>query len=309
MENVISGEFVGKTEEEAIEEGLKALSITKEEAEIEVLEEAKKRLFSSTKAKVRITKKKTDGERASEFLEGLFGLLGLDAKISGVSEGEKIIINLETENSNAVIGRRGEILDSVQCLAGAVANIGREEYKRVVVDCQNYRENREETLNKLALKLAAKAVTYGKKIKLEPMNPYERRIIHSALSESQEVKTQSEGKEPGRYVVIIPNNLKPYKKFDKKPYNKNFKNNGKPYGNNKNYNKDGKNFKNKGNANGNRPYNKDKKFDKTRRNYSDSSGTGTGSYVKRDNFKRSSSGFFGTYLGNSKNDENNSNKE
>lgn len=299
MENVISGEFVGKTEEEAVEEGLKALSLTREEVEIEVLEEAKKRLFSSTKAKVRITKKKTDGERAGDFLEGLFELLGMDAKISGIDEGEKIIINLETENSTSVIGRRGEILDAVQCLAGAVANIGRDEYKRVVVDCLNYRENREETLKKLAEKLAAKAVKFGKKIKLEPMNPYERRIIHSALSESEEVKTQSEGKEPNRYVVVVPNNLKPYKKFDKKPYNKNYKGGDKSYSDKKNFNKDGKNFK----GNSNKPYNKDRKFN---RSSSQSSGTGTGSYVKRDNFRKSSSGFFGTYLGNSKNDENTS---
>ena len=93
-------------------------------------------------------------------------------------------------------------------MAGTVANAGKEDYKRVVVDCEGYREKREETLKSLAVKLAQKAVRTGRKVALEPMNPYERRILHSALSESTEVKTESEGKEPNRYVVIIPNNLK-----------------------------------------------------------------------------------------------------
>ena len=101
------------------------------------------------------------------------------------------------------------MLDALQCLAGAIANIGREDYRRVVVDCEGYREKREETLVSLAHKLAAKAVRTGRKVTLEPMNPYERRILHSALSDNTEVKTQSEGKEPNRYVAIIPNNLKP----------------------------------------------------------------------------------------------------
>ncbi len=286
MVNVISGEFLGKTVEEAVAEGLAALNLQQEEVEITVLEEPKKKLFSSTKAKVLIVKKKTDGERTVEFLEGLFEKLSSDAKISSLVEEEKITINLESENYHDIIGRRGEILDAIQCLAGAVANIGRDEYKRVVVDCRNYREKREETLTKLAEKLAAKAVKIGRKVKIEPMNPYERRIIHAALSENTEVKTQSEGKEPNRYVVIVPNNLKPFDK-ERKPYNKDKKFDKKPY------NKDGK-----------KPYDKDKKFDKKKnynqnRNSSSGTGTGTGSYVKRDNYKKSSTVFFGTYLGNS----------
>ena len=107
-----------------------------------------------------------------------------------------------------MIGHRGEFLDALQVLAGAVANIGRDEYKRVVVDCENYREKREETLKRLANKLAEKAVRTGRKLSLEPMSPYERRVIHSALADNTEVKTQSEGKEPNRYIVVVPNNLR-----------------------------------------------------------------------------------------------------
>lgn len=212
-------EFTGKTVEEAIENGLNELGLTKENADIRVLEEGKKKLFGSVKARVEIApleeneaenavvNGQTDGERTVAFLEGLFELLNVTACTELVSEGEKIEINVTAANTTSIIGKRGETLDAVQTLAGAVANTGRDEYKRVVVDCENYRENREATLKKLAENLAQKATRLGKKIKLEPMNPYERRIIHSALSDIEGVKTESEGKEPNRYIVVIPDNL------------------------------------------------------------------------------------------------------
>jgi spoIIIJ-associated protein len=213
-------EFTGKTVEEAIENGLKELGITAENADIRVLEEGKKKLFSSVKARVEIAVKEkveesvpvasevlSDGERTVAFLEGLFKILGITAVTELVSEDEKVEINVVSTGSKSVIGKRGETLDAIQTLAGAVANTGREKYKRVVVDCENYRENREVTLNKLAGNLAEKATRLGKKIKLEPMNPYERRIIHSALSSYEGVKTESEGKEPNRYIVVIPDNV------------------------------------------------------------------------------------------------------
>ena len=237
-------EFTGKTVDEAIELGLKELGLSRENAEIKVLEEGKKKLFGSIKARVEIAAKKTenapatnescccgktdacaentaktcekqpvdkdgmtDGERTVVFLEGLFDLLKITACTELVAEGEKVEINVTAANTTSIIGKRGVMLDAIQTLAGAVANTGREEYKRVVVDCENYRENRETTLQKLAANLAAKAQRMGRKIKLEPMNPYERRIIHSALSEIDGVKTESEGKEPNRYIVVIPDNL------------------------------------------------------------------------------------------------------
>lgn len=298
---VLSGEFTGKTTQEAIEEGLKALGITAEEAEIEVVEEAKKGFLGLgfSKAKVFIKKivvepEKTDAERTTEFLTGLFEILGLDVKIADVQEGEKIIIRLETEKTSDIIGKKGEILDSVQSLAGAVANIGREEYKRVVVDCEDYREHREEKLKRLAKKLADKAVAQGRKIKLEPMNPYDRRIVHATLYDRTDLKTQSEGKEPNRSVVIIPENLKPYTPRNKKnPYDKNKK----PYRDDKR-------------GGGERKFDR-KKYETAKRNYEKSgggSGTGTGlgnsSSYSRSSFKRSSASFFGTYLGNSKDVEN-----
>ena len=196
--------FTGKTPEEAVEAGLKELALTREDVEIEVLEEGKKKLFGSIPAKVKLTVKEnlTDGQRAVRFLEGLLPLLGSEAAPTLASEDEKIIIQLETETAKGIIGRRGEMIDAIQTLAGAVANTGRKDYKRVVVDCGNYREEREKTLRRVAEKLAQKAVRLGKRVRLEPMNPYERRIIHAAVSEIENATSRSVGEEPYRKVLI-----------------------------------------------------------------------------------------------------------
>lgn len=201
--------FTGKTVEEAIAEGLSVLGLTREEAEIAVLEEGKKKLFGAVKAKVQITKKVSDAKRAADFVDELLEILSISAVSEIIDEEENIKIDIKTTNSSRVIGKHGDVLDAIQTLAGAVANIGRNDYKKVVVDCENYRGQREETLRELAEKLAKKAVEKGRKMTLEPMNPYERRIIHSALANNADVKTISEGKEPARYIAVIPNNANP----------------------------------------------------------------------------------------------------
>ncbi len=212
--------YYGKTVEEAIENGLKEMDLDKSQVEVHVLEEPTKGFLgiNAKKAKVEVLEVLSDGQRAVRFLDGLFDKMNVTAKCDLKEEAEKIVIDVTTDNTSAVIGYRGEILDSIQNLAGAVANTGREDYRRVVVDCEGYRVKREETLTSLAQKLAAKAVKTGRKVKLEPMSPYERRILHSALTDSTEVKTQSEGKEPNRYVVIIPNNLKSDAEIDERRY-------------------------------------------------------------------------------------------
>ena len=298
-------EFTGKTVEEAVEKGLKELGITRENADIRVLEEGKKKLFGSIKARVEIAEKceekadcccekacvkegATDGERTVVFLEGLFNLLNITACTELVSEGEKVEINVTAANTTSIIGKHGAMLDAIQTLAGAVANTGREEYKRVVVDCENYRENREATLNKLSENLAQKAIRMGKKIKLEPMNPYERRIIHAALSEKEGVSTVSEGKEPNRYIVIIPDNLEdPDAPAIPARNERGGRNGGRGYnrggnrGNRGGYNnRGGKSFDKK-------PYNRDRK---------PSSDSATGGTTMK-----ASNDFFGIFLGNSGN--------
>jgi spoIIIJ-associated protein len=204
-------EFTGKSVEEAILTGLKELNLNREDAKITVIEEAVKGIFGIVKkpAKVDIESALTGGKRAVNFLNGYFEKTSINAKATLVEEGEKIVIDLVAENSAVLIGYRGEILDSLQTLASAIANIDKKEYIRVVVNCEGYREKREETLISLAHKLADKAVRLGRDVTLEPMNPYERRIIHSALANSDKVKTTSEGKEPNRFVVITPNEKKP----------------------------------------------------------------------------------------------------
>ena len=204
--------FTAKTVDEAIEEGLNTLGLTLDEAEIVILEEGKKKIFGSVKARVQVKKRASDAERAAEFIDKLFEILKISAVSEIVKEGDDISIDINATNTAKVIGKHGDVLDAIQCLAGAVANTGREDYKKVVVDCENYRKQREETLVKLAERLAAKAVEKGRKLILEPMSPYERRIIHTALASNTEVKTVSEGKEPNRYIAVVPNGADPHDK-------------------------------------------------------------------------------------------------
>ena len=292
MENV----FTGKTVEEAVETGLSELGLTREDVEVEVLDEGKKKWIGSKPAQVRLTVKEklTDGERAVRFLEGMLPLLGDEGVTVALrDEAEKIEIELVAESAKGIIGRRGEIIDAVQILAGAVANTGRKEYKRVVVDCENYRETREETLRRVANKLAAKAVRLGKRVRLEPMNPYERRIIHSALVDHPDVTTKSEGKEPARFVVIIPKNLKPFEKRDRR----NDRND--RGGRGGKFNRDRRN-----NYRGSR-YGERKPYPK-RELPAEGTPESSGTSFKRDGGsstgyrKGGFSGFFGTYLGNDK---------
>ena len=228
----------------------------------------------------------TDGERTVVFLEGLFKLLNITACTELVSEGDKVEINVTAANTTSIIGKHGAMLDAIQTLAGAVANTGREDYKRVVVDCENYRENREATLNKLSENLAQKAIRLGKKIQLEPMNPYERRIIHAALSEREGVSTVSEGKEPNRYIVIVPDNLEDPDAPAIPARNDRDRRDRQGRG----YNRGGRGRNDRGRGRndrgGKKPYNRDRK---------PSSGGGTTLKVNND--------FFGIFLGNSNNNE------
>lgn len=298
-------EFTGKTVDEAVEKGLKELGIERENADIRVLEEGKKKLFGSVKARVEIAVKEeemapacvkasagaTDGERTVEFLEGLFKLLNITACTELVSEGEKVEINVTAANTTSIIGKHGAMLDAIQTLAGAVANTGREDYKRVVVDCENYRENREVTLNKLSENLAQKAIRLGKKINLEPMNPYERRIIHAALSEREGVSTVSEGKEPNRYIVIIPDNLEDPDAPAIPARNDRDRRDRRDRG----YGRGGRGGRDRGGRNGKGGFNK-KPFNRDRKPSSGSSSSG-GTTMKASN------DFFGIFLGNSNNED------
>lgn len=206
--------YEGKTVNLAVENALKDLNVTENDIIFKIIDEGTKGILGigGKKAKISVELKSDDAKRSVEFLDGLFDLLKVPAQAEYTEVDDKIIINVITTASSQLIGYRGEMLDALQTLAGAVANIGNEEYKRVVVDCENYRQKREETLQNLAKRLANKAIKSERVVSLEPMNPFERRIIHSTLTDFEGVKTESQGVEPNRYVVIIPDNAKPNKK-------------------------------------------------------------------------------------------------
>lgn len=144
-------------------------------------------------------------KNANDFLNKLLKQMDVECTIkSEIVHDNRISIGLEGKNMGIIIGKRGETLDAIQYLVNIVANKHRKEYIKIMLDSENYRARREETLKKLAFKLSKKVQKSKKPVILEPMNPYDRRIIHSALQDSKFVKTHSEGKEPFRKVVITP---------------------------------------------------------------------------------------------------------
>lgn len=141
-------------------------------------------------------------KNARSFLQGLTDKMGVPAEIAVCERPEQLRMLLSGENMSILIGRRGETLDALQYLTSLNVNRGREEYLRVSLDTENYRAKREEALRKLAVRMANRAKKSGRRVALEPMNPNERRILHSALQNDPEVTTHSEGEEPYRRVII-----------------------------------------------------------------------------------------------------------
>lgn len=142
-------------------------------------------------------------KRTAEFLQELTRLMGVNVEINMHCDEEgSLRVQMFGDELGVLIGRRGETLDALQYLTSLYVNRGREDYVRVTLDSENYRARREESLRRLANRMANRVVKTGKKVKLEPMNPYERRILHSALQANEAVTTHSEGEEPNRHVVI-----------------------------------------------------------------------------------------------------------
>lgn len=198
-------ESMGKTVEEAIALGLKELNKTREQVEVEVLELPTKGflgILGSKLAKVKLTVLDRPEDSARVFLEDLFKAMDLDVKMAIQQKDDTLTINIEGPQMGVIIGRRGQTLDSLQYLVSLVVNKTSDKYVKVFVDTENYRQKREETLVRLAAKMAGKVRKIGKTIALEPMNPYERRIIHASLQSNPYIQTYSEGEEPFRKVVI-----------------------------------------------------------------------------------------------------------
>lgn len=197
-------EKTAKTVQEAINLALEEIGVQENEAEIEVIDEGTKGIFGigGKLAKVRVTKKSSRADEAVRFLEDVLTKMNVEVDIGVNEDDEAILLNITGKDSGIIIGRRGETLDALQYLTSLAVNKQSSEYKRVTIDIENYRQKREETLVKLAERLSDRVVRYRKSVTLEPMNPYERRIIHASLQNNKLVETHSVGEEPNRKVVI-----------------------------------------------------------------------------------------------------------
>src|SRR5690606_34868356 len=175
-------ETAGKTVDEAISAALEELGADIDEVEVTVLEEGSRGLFGigGRQARVQVRLKPDPAGAGLRFLEDVFGQMAVDVDVETLEDENSVMYRISGKDSGIVIGRRGETLDALQYLTSLVVNKHSNRYVRVTMDVENYREKREETLVRLARRLADKVVRFRRSISLEPMNPYERRIIHSA---------------------------------------------------------------------------------------------------------------------------------
>ncbi len=200
-------EKIGKTVEEAVSLALTELGVDEKRVEIEILETPSKGLFGligNKPAKVRVTLKKVDAVAvAKDFLQNIFTAMQLDVMIEKMTGEEGIIFNLRGRDLGILIGKHGQTLDALQYLTNLAANRDVEDERvKIVVDVEDYRKRREETLYRLAERLADKVKRRGERVVLEPMSRHERKIIHMALQDDKRIATYSEGEEPYRKVVI-----------------------------------------------------------------------------------------------------------
>jgi len=200
-------EISAKTVDDAITKALIKLETTSDKIEYEVIEKGSSGLFGiigSRQAVIKVRKKFNIIDHTYEFLDKLFKAMNLDVKvkIEYDEDNRNMNINFDGEEMGILIGKRGQTLDSLQYIISLVVNKDSESYIRVKTDTENYRERRKETLETLAKNMAYKVKRNRRPVSLEPMNPYERRIIHSALQGDRFIETHSEGDEPNRNIVI-----------------------------------------------------------------------------------------------------------
>lgn len=206
-------EKTGRTVEEACEAALTELGLPKESVTCEVLEEPSKGflgIIGSKLARVRVSVNElTPLEKAQDFLKKIFAAMNLELQLECEEKEDVYVLNLIGDDLGILIGKHGQTLDSLQYLTNLAANRGLSENRiHIIIDVENYRSRREDTLCRLALRLADKVRHTGEKIMLEPMNRHERKIIHMALQDNHRVTTYSAGEEPYRKVVIEPRHNK-----------------------------------------------------------------------------------------------------
>ncbi|MFB6466501.1 RNA-binding cell elongation regulator Jag/EloR [Cytobacillus sp. Hz8] len=197
----------GQTVEEAVQSALAQLKTTKDRTEVTIIDEGKKGflgIFGSRQAIVKVTVKIDPIEEAKQFLMNVCEKMGTSIEVEVVKSGRDIQFILSGQKIALLIGKRGQTLNSLQYLTQLVINRYSEQYINVILDAEDYRKRRSETLIKLADRLAQKSIKTGKTVTLEPMPSYERKVIHTALMNNTRVKTFSDGYEPNRHIVISP---------------------------------------------------------------------------------------------------------
>lgn len=198
----------GRTTEEAMELALQKLDATRNQVRVTVLNEGKKSLFGliSKPAKVRVSLKEDRSNTPEGILKTLLDEMGIESKIKSEIADGSIYLTVKTPNAGLLIGRRGRTLNAIQHLINCIVNRSSLVKRRVIVDAEQYRERREEILTNLAYKLASKVKATGQEVVVEPMNPQDRRIIHLALQDDEQITTFSRGDGSFRSVVITVKN-------------------------------------------------------------------------------------------------------
>lgn len=195
-----------KSIDEAVEQALSELGLKPEQVEVEVLEQPAKALFGfigGRMAKVRVTARQIDPvEVANEFLKQIFTTMKITVSVEKITTEDHVLFNLRGNDLGVLIGKHGQTLDALQYLVNLAANRDSAERVRVLLDVEDYRKRRADTLTQLALRLADKVKRRGEKVVLEPMSSHERKIIHMALQNDHRIATYSEGEDPFRKVVI-----------------------------------------------------------------------------------------------------------
>jgi spoIIIJ-associated protein len=220
-----SVETEGKTVEEAISKACEELKAEREDLDIEILSDSTSGflgLVGAKKAQIRATRKGTTAfaekgadpaatassnaaaEAAKKTLQDLLGLLGIEAGVDLREEPERILLTIQGDGSGLLIGRKGQTLDALEYLINKIVHKGAEDKKRIVVDTENYRSRREESLVRLAHRLADKAKQLGRPVTISPMSAHDRRIIHLALQDDKTLRTRSTGTGLYRKVIITP---------------------------------------------------------------------------------------------------------
>lgn len=208
-------EKTAKSIDEAIELALNELGATKDMIDVEVVDEGTKGLFGllgSKEAKVIVTMKQTPASVALDFLNDLFFSMGMKVDVDITEQDDILNINLSGDNMGIIIGKRGDTLDAIQYLTSLVVNRIDGSYTKISIDTENYREKRKAALCALSNRIADKVSKTGRRHTFEPMNPYERRVIHASLQDHETVHTYSIGEEPNRKVVVaLKSDTKTYK--------------------------------------------------------------------------------------------------